>query len=353
HAALCARMQREILISSGENSEQNHDQQNHHDDCLTHETTPCLSAMFGPLATGKRNLGVMTIQSRQPAAYGEREELIFRNLCSYGAIALDNAYAYKKLQEAQIQLVEQEKLAALGSLVAGVAHELNTPLGNSLVTATGLQDYGDHLQMQLENQSLRLCDLEEFIARQREGMDLILRGLHSAANLVVSFKQVAADRTTAQRRFFDLQQTTHEVVATMNSLIRADGHRILVDIPPNIQLDSYPGPYGQVITSFINNAVCHAFPSRRPGQITLRATQPKAGRVLITFGDNGVGIEACNLKRIFDPFFTTSLGQGGNGLGLSISYNIVTSMLQGHISVESTPGEGAVFILDLPLTVEA
>ncbi|MBI3229329.1 MAG: HAMP domain-containing histidine kinase, partial [Burkholderiales bacterium] len=202
---------------------------------------------------------------------------------------------------------------------------------------------------QLRGNQLRLQDLQQFIGELKEGMGMILRGLHSAAELVVSFKQVAADRTTAQRRSFDLQQTTHEVVATMMSHIRAGGHSIQLDIAPNIHLDSYPGPYGQVITCLINNAIAHGFAGRETGQIIISARHGHAGRVLLRFSDNGVGIKAEHLTRIFDPFFTTRLGQGGNGLGLSICYNIVTSLLQGQISVSSELGTGTEFMLDLPL----
>ncbi len=343
-AARCAREQQQLVFN---------DSQDAAGLALELETLPTFSGMFGPLSTSKRNLGVMTIQSRRSAAYGEREELIFRTLCAYGAIALDNAFAYQKLQEAQQQLVEQEKLAALGSLVAGVAHELNTPLGNSLVTASGLQDYTDELERLVLGKRLKLSELTSFIAKQREGMGLVMRGLQSAANLVVSFKQVAADRTTAQRRCFDLRQTTHEVVATLMSQIRAGGHRIQLQIAPDILLDSYPGPYGQVISNFIDNAVTHGFAGRDNGVIQIQASMPKAGRVLLLFSDNGVGIAEADRKRIFEPFFTTSLGRGGNGLGLSICYNIVTSMLQGQISVESSASTGTAFSLDLPLVVSS
>lgn len=344
NVARCAREQHEVLIN----------------DCTTPQglalqtdVVPTHSGMFGPLSTSKGKLGVMTIQTTHRQAYGEREELIFRNLCAYGAIALDNAFAYKKLQETQQQLVEQEKLAALGSLVAGVAHELNTPLGNSLITATGLQDYADELEKLVVGKRLKLSELMAYIAKHREGMGLIVRGLQTAANLVVSFKQVAADRSTAQRRCFDLRQTTREVVATMMSQVRASGHRLQLEIEAGIVMDSYPGPYGQVITSFIENAITHAFIGREHGLIQIHAHIHKKGRVLVKFTDNGVGIAAKDMKRIFEPFFTTNLGQGGNGLGLSISYNIVTSMLQGQISADSKATLGAVFYLDLPLAVSS
>ena len=157
-------------------------------------------------------------------------------------------------------------------------------------------------------------------------------------------------RTTEQRRFFNLQQVCHEIIATMMNRIRAANHSIDMDVPDTIGMDSYPGPFGQVITNFINNALLHAFDTGTSGTMLLRATLHVDGRVLIEFSDDGGGIPAEHLGRIFDPFFTTKLGQGGSGLGLSISYNIVTSLLGGHIMVDSAPQHGTCFKLDLPLT---
>jgi signal transduction histidine kinase len=316
---------------------------------VTPGTAASASALFVPLLVGERALGVMTVQSMQPSAFGERERLIFRTLCAYGAIALDNAHAYSQLQEAQTQLVSQEKLAALGSLMAGVAHELNTPIGNSLLIASTLEQKTEDLEQAINGSGLRKSELLAYIADARKASSLVMRGLNSAADLVNSFKQVAVDRTTEQRRSFNLQQVTHEIIATMMNRIRAAYHKIEFDVADDIILDSYPGPFGQVITNLINNALLHAFDGREEGRMRLVATMPVEGRVLVSFSDDGGGIAQENLSRIFDPFFTTKLGQGGSGLGLSISYNIVTSLLGGHISVISSSG-GTTFTLDLPLT---
>lgn len=308
----------------------------------------CASALFAPLLAGDRVLGAMTVQARQRAAYGERERLIFRTLCAYGAIALDNAHAYRQLQEAQSQLVAQEKLAALGALMAGVAHELNTPIGNSLLIASTLEQKALELEEALNGPGLRRSTLAAYIADTRKASELVMRGLHSAADLVASFKQVAVDRTTEQRRRFRLHQVTHEIVATMMNRIRAAGHRIGFDVPDDIELDSYPGPFGQVITNFINNALLHAFDGRDGGHMRITATAGPEGKVTVVFADDGTGIAREHLARIFDPFFTTKLGRGGSGLGLSISYNIVTGLLGGQIAVASS-GTGTAFTLELPL----
>ncbi|WP_338847432.1 ATP-binding protein [Massilia sp. W12] len=319
---------------------------------LTPDAIPTLSMLFGPLIVDGRVLGAMTVQSRARHAYGEREQLIFRTLCAYGAIALDNARTYQQLQQAQQQLVAQEKLAELGALVAGVAHELNSPIGNSLMIASSLQEQTGEMRQAMQNQALHFNHLQQFLQDTREASRLILRGLENAADLVNSFKQVAVDRTSAQRRVFDLQQTCHEIVATMMSQIRPSGHSITLDIPEKIRMHSYPGPLGQVLTNLINNALTHGFENGMPGQMRLCASLPASGRVLLQFSDNGKGIPQENLNRIFDPFFTTRLGAGGSGLGLNICANIVTSLLKGSLKVRSTPGAGATFTLDLPLVVE-
>jgi signal transduction histidine kinase len=338
--AYCARERRELTVHYASEDD---------DTNLIPGTLPTLSALFSPLIVGERLLGVISIQSLRAHAYGEHEWLIFRTLCAYGAIALDNADAYRQLQEAQAQLVEQEKMAALGSLVAGVAHELNTPIGNSLVIASTLQDKSNVISAKIQGPGMKRSDLTNFIEDTRHASTLIQRGLHNAVDLLQSFKQVAVDRTTASRRQFDLHQTSVEIVATMMNQIRKSGHTLAIDIAPGIVLNSYPGPLGQVLTNLINNALLHAFEERENGQMRLLGWVNAPGQVCIEFSDNGNGIDSANLYRIFDPFFTTKLGRGGSGLGLSISYNITTSLLQGNIKVQSTPGSGTTFTLELPL----
>jgi signal transduction histidine kinase len=339
YTAQCLRERREVYIDHIPSER---------DNLVTPGTAASRSALYVPLLVGERALGVMTVQAMHPNAYGERERLIFRSLCAYGAIALDNALAYGQLQEAQSQLVSQEKLAALGALMAGVAHELNTPIGNSLLIASTLEQKTNELEEAINGPGLRKSELLSFIDDARKASTLVMRGLHSAADLVSSFKQVAVDRTTEQRRIFNLHQVTHEIVATVMNRIRKDYHHLEFEVPETIMLDSYPGPFGQVITNLINNALLHAFNGREDGRMRLVAGTPAEGRVLISFSDDGDGIAQENLSRIFDPFFTTKLGQGGSGLGLSISYNIVTSLLGGQIAVNSSSA-GTTFTLDLPL----
>lgn len=263
-----------------------------------------------------------------------------------------NLVEYNQREEAQSQQVMQEKLAALGQLVAGVAHELNTPLGNSLMMGSALQERTEAISQKLNSGPIQRQDLIDYVAEAQEASEIIMRGLQNASSLVNSFKQVAVDRASAQRRKFDLQQTCQELVSTMARALRPLGHQIAIDIPANIVMQSYPGPLGQVLANLIDNALIHAFENRTGGQLTLSAKLTANARVCIELADDGVGIAEAHLTRIFDPFFTTKMGQGGNGLGLSISYNIVTTLLNGTISVSSQAGRGSVFTLDLPINTK-
>jgi tetratricopeptide (TPR) repeat protein/two-component sensor histidine kinase len=339
YSARCARQRSEFLIDFTDPASTPH---------YVPDTLMTVSALFAPLAIADRVLGVMTIQSTRPKAYADNERLIFRTLCAYTAIALDNAVAYGHLRDAKDQLVGQEKLAALGSLVAGVAHELNTPIGNSLLTASTLQENTLALEAAVANGTLRRSTLTDYIASCHEGLNLVVRGLRSAGDLVQSFKQVAVDRATEQRRPFDLLRTSQEVIATLQRTIHIAGHQLRVDIEPGIVLDGYPGPYGQVLTNLINNALLHAFEKRKGGTMQLQASRLRTSQVEVRFTDDGVGIATENLSRIFDPFFTTKLGQGGSGLGLSVSYNIVTTLFGGEFEVHSMVGQGSCFTLRLP-----
>ena len=306
------------------------------------------SLIFVPIQVGARVLGVITVQSDRPGAYRHVQLDMLSTLAAYVGVALDNADAYRQLKETQAQLAAHEKLASLGSLVAGVAHELNTPIGNSLLMASTLQEKTDALAARFARGELKKSDLEAWIGAAREACSLIVRSLHAAADLVNSFRQVSVDQASTQRRSFELAQACHEIAATMMNQVRRAGHTLDLQIEPGIVMDSYPGPFGQVVINFVNNALLHAFEGRG-GVMTLSATRLVDDRVRIEFRDDGRGIAPDHLARIFDPFFTTRMGQGGTGLGLSIAYNIATTLLGGTIRVESEPGQGTSFILDLPL----
>lgn len=252
-----------------------------------------------------------------------------------------------RLQLAQGELVRSERLASLGSLVAGVAHELNTPLGSVLLVATTLGDGLEDLRRQLESGELKRSALQSFLAQQSEAQALIVRNARRAAELIGRFKQVAVDQTSEQRRRFDLGEVVNEVLGTLQPRIRKTPHQVIVEVPDGLQMDSYPGPLGQVITNLVLNAIIHGLQDDA-GVVRVIARAVGDTDIELQVCDNGVGIPAENLPRIFDPFFTTKLGEGGSGLGLHIVYSLVQRSLGGQIGVDSKVGQGAQFFVRLP-----
>ena len=254
-----------------------------------------------------------------------------------------------KLEQATNQLVQSEKLASLGSLVAGVAHELNTPLGNSLMVASALASMVDEFAGQVAAGTLRKQVLLDFVDHCRNAAALLQRNSQRAADLIGNFKQVAVDQTSMRRRRFDLRQALDEVLSTLQPKLRHTRHRLQVNVPPGIVLESYPGPIEQIITNLLANSLLHGFTGDVAGTIRIDA-EPVAGeRVALTYADDGIGIGEAIAKRVFDPFFTTRLGSGGSGLGLYIVYNLTTAVLGGSIRLSSQPGHGVRFDLSLPL----
>jgi len=252
-----------------------------------------------------------------------------------------------ELKETQGQLVKSEKLASLGSLVAGVAHELNTPIGNAVMVASTLVDRNRNFQEAIR-QPFEKAVLTEFAEVVDSGSQVILRNLAKADELVASFKQVAVDQTSYKRRAFKLSEVVKEIGVTLGPSLEQAQVIVEITIKDDVEIDSYPGPVGQVLLNLYNNALVHAFLPDKGGVIQVRAVK-QGDHLKVTVADNGMGIAEENIDKIFDPFFTTKLGKGGSGLGLHIIYNLVTELLGGDINVESTAGEGATFTILLPL----
>ena len=257
--------------------------------------------------------------------------------------------AMKRLKNAQSSLVRSEKLASLGSLVAGVAHELNTPLGTALTVATTLRDRTEEF-LQETKTGLRRSTLNAYVDMLQSTTELLTRNLTRAADLITSFKHVAVDQTSSQRRQFELHQVINEVIDTLRYRFKKTPYELVLEIPEDIRMDSYPGPLGQVLTNLLDNALLHGLEGRERGSIRIRVTQIRSDWIRLEFCDDGAGIPPEHQKRLFDPFFTTRLGQGGSGLGLHIVHNIVDGVLGGTIQVKSTSGEGTCFLLELPQT---
>jgi signal transduction histidine kinase len=256
--------------------------------------------------------------------------------------------ALLRLQESQEQLASSEAKATLSTLIASVSHELGSPIGNSVMMASTLGDQVRDFASLLESGKLKRSELSNFIAGQREGCDMVLGNLQRAADLLNDFRQVAADQASEQRREFDLASVVQEVISTLTPTLKRQPHRVVVEIPGGIRLDSQPGPLGQIIINLINNAFLHAFEGRTDGVLTIRATM-LGHQVKIQFEDNGVGISQENLVKLFEPFFSTKIGRGGSGLGMAIVANLVQKTLRGKISVRSQVGQGTSFDILLPL----
>ncbi|MBC3930267.1 sensor histidine kinase [Undibacterium curvum] len=255
------------------------------------------------------------------------------------------------LKNTQTQLVNSEKLSSLGSLVAGVAHELNTPIGNALTVATAMTDKVQLTQQAFEAGQLKKSLLESHFNTLNEAGYLLTTNILRASDLIMSFKTIAVDQTSELRRKFDLKKLIAELELTLRVQLKHSKVSLDTEVADQIQLDSFPGPLTQVIFNLFNNALLHAFEDGKPGVIRISASLHGAtqSHVLISFSDNGSGIPAQHLSKIFDPFFTTKFGQGGSGLGLHICHNLVEAILGGRLSVFSEPGQGARFDILIPL----
>lgn len=255
--------------------------------------------------------------------------------------------AIEDLKHAQEELVRSEKLASLGALVAGMAHELNTPIGNAVIVASTLADQRKRFEAEAA-EGLRKSTLTRFMGELHEGIEVMERNLRRAAELISGFKQVAVDQSSHQRRDFELAELVRELQLTLSPTLKRNGVRLHAEVPPGLRFDSHPGPLTQVLMNVINNAVAHAFEAQADALVRLQAMAMPDGRVQITLSDNGRGIAPEHLPRVFDPFFTTRLGKGGSGLGLHIVYSLVTELLGGTVHIDSTLGQGTTLTLNLP-----
>ncbi|MFP5517469.1 MAG: ATP-binding protein [Alphaproteobacteria bacterium] len=258
--------------------------------------------------------------------------------------------AYADLKETQANLVQAEKMASLALLVAGVAHEINTPIGIAFGCATHLSGRTGSLAEAFERGTMKKSELAAYVATASESSRLIEQNLTRAAELIQSFKRVAVDQTSEERRRFDLLAYLEEVVTSLGPTLRKSRHRVAIACSPGIPMDSFPGALSQVVTNLVMNALTHAFPSDGKGHMVIDVDEMPDDEVEIRFADDGVGIPAENLPKVFEPFFTTRRGSGGSGLGLHIVFNLVTQSLGGRISVDSVPGDGTTFTLRIPRT---
>jgi ligand-binding sensor domain-containing protein/signal transduction histidine kinase len=275
------------------------------------------------------------------------EERVEARTAELTRLNTDLVHTIEQLQLTQHQLVESEKLAALGGLVAGIAHEINTPLGVGVTAASHLEQQARHFEQRLAQGTLSAAEIENFRAVVSDCAAMVLRNLQRADKMIRSFKQVAVDQASEQARSFDLRAYLDEILTSLKPALKRGRHTLDVDIAPHIVVHTYPGALYQIVANLVMNSLTHAFEGRDQG--AMRFTARLEGEVLrLEFSDDGIGMGEEVRRRIFEPFFTTRRGRGGSGLGMHIAYNLVTQRLGGSIECHSTPGVGTRFVLRIP-----
>ncbi len=311
-------------------------------------TKGMLTALFAPLIVADRVLGVMSIQSERQHAYGQSQRLIFRTLSAYGAIALANAEVLSSLHQANTQLLQQEKLASLGRMVAKIAHEINTPLGTALLALSGVEDSWVGLQ---EAMSEGRLSKDFFESSTREGLEytaLALRTASRAAELITLFKSIAVPSSIVKTVDLDVSVYLAEIVSIVKQKLLENGCSFSIVVSEGLRVCVAPDILTDVLGKVLNNVVDHAFADGRVGNLLLNAKMDNDGDVVIEVRDDGHGIAPDDLPKVFDPFFTTkSTMQGYVGLGLHVAYNHVTHGLNGRITIDSSVDQGTTVTIRL------
>ncbi|WP_424094562.1 AAA family ATPase [Moorena producens] len=339
------------------------------------------SVLCTPILTQGKLIGILYLENNQCTAAFTSDRLeILKLLCSQAAISLENAQLYTNLEQAKNQLedysynleekvaertqelsdtlddlkatqkklVESEKMAALGSLVAGVAHEINTPVGTSITAASILADETQGFRQVLQNGKLKRSVLQNYLDTVEESSELILSNLQRAGELVQSFKQVAVDQAHLEKRTLNVKEYLEEVLISLEPQLKQTSHRLTIDGDETVTIETYPGAISQVITNLVMNSISHGYQPKQNGQLHLHIDRVDE-QLMITYHDDGCGIAQEHLGQIFEPFFTTARARGGSGLGLHIVYNLVTQKLLGQIEVKSQIGKGTEFMITLPI----
>lgn len=253
----------------------------------------------------------------------------------------------QELTLTQKQLVESEKMASLGQLVAGVAHEINTPIGIGVTAASHLQHETDRLLDSLKRGSLGKAGLQQYTDTARDSAKLLMANLTRASELIRSFKQVAVDQSSEQKRRFYLRQYLDETLLSLLPKLKRTKHRVSIDCPPQLQLETYPGALYQIVVNLLMNSLIHGFDGVEQGEINIHA-EVDGDALLLSYRDNGKGMDESVRARVFDPFFTTKRQEGGSGLGMHLVYNLVTQLLKGNIEIRSAHGRGVNFLIAMP-----
>ena len=253
------------------------------------------------------------------------------------------------LRKAQEQLVQSEKMAALGGLVAGVAHEINTPVGVGVTAASYLHRRTLDLKQLYENGNMKRSELTGYLKTAIESTEMILGNLQRAADQVKGFKQVAVDQTSDEKRYFKLKPYLEGVLFSLHPKLKRTKHTITINCPENLEFESYPGAFSQILTNLVINSLIHGFEHQERGQIILDVSSDESEILQLHYRDNGCGMTEKVRTKIFEPFFTTKRTHGGTGLGLHIVFNVITQRLNGNIICKSSPNQGTSFLITIPL----
>jgi signal transduction histidine kinase len=333
--------------------------------------TQIASWIGAPMLVHDKAYGVMVVQSYDPTIIYTKTELdLLAFIASHVAVAIarmqaDRAIrkakeslenqnaalnqALTQLQEAQSELVRQEKLASLGQMVAGVAHEINTPLGICVTATSHLVQELKLTREEMAADEMTEDSLKSFFDVVDQSLRIMTTNTQRAASLVRSFKQVAVDQSSDNIRHFNLGKYVNEILLSLQPKLKGRPIKVQVECPPELEMDSFPGAVSQVVTNMVVNSLVHGFERDQPGHITIRARlDEEEDMVSFEYGDDGAGMDADTLSKLFDPFFTTKRGSGGSGLGGHILYNLVTGALGGSLRVESSPGKGLQYFLRFP-----
>lgn len=255
----------------------------------------------------------------------------------------------EKLHQFQRQIVQNEKMASLGDMVAGVAHEVNTPIGLGVTASTMMLDRLVTIQKEFENKTLKASTMAKFLAESQENLNIIYRNLNRAAELISSFKQVAVDQSSENSRSFCFAQLVNEILLSLRPRLKKVHHKINIECDPTLTVETKAGPINQILINLIMNSIIHGFEDIEEGQIDICAELMSGNKLKLIYRDDGKGIPPDIRKRIFDPFVTTKRGQGGSGLGMHLVYNLVTQALNGSISLTSEEGHGVEFVIVFPI----
>ncbi len=259
------------------------------------------------------------------------------------------SHTIEELQKTRHELVQSEKMASLGRLVSGFAHELNTPIGVAVGSASALQKETKKVVSMLDQEEVDVDDLISSITSIEQGFDLTLSNLERAGNLISSFKRTAVDQTSGEKRYFDVREVIQDTINTLSSRFKKTAIQIHLDCATDIKIVSLPGALEQILTNLLINSLIHGFnEGQQAGEIKIKV-QLKDAQLFLQYQDNGKGIETEHVEKIFEPFFTTHRSHGGSGLGGYICYNLVTNQLKGTISCDSQFGQGVQFNISYPI----